>query len=31
MTIEMCHNTETHENYESTEEECEAAATCLDW
>ena len=22
---EMCHNTETHENYESTEEECEAA------
>ncbi|MBD51620.1 MAG: hypothetical protein CMB08_06920 [Euryarchaeota archaeon] len=21
----MCHNTETHENYESTEEECEAA------
>ena len=22
---EMCHNTETHENYDSTEEECEAA------
>ena len=22
---DMCHNTETHENYESTEEECEAA------
>ena len=22
---EMCHNTDTHENYESTEEECEAA------
>ena len=22
---EMCHNTETHENYESTEEDCEAA------
>ena len=22
---EMCHNTETHENYESTEEECEAS------
>ena len=22
---EMCHNAETHENYESTEEECEAA------
>ncbi|DAC67850.1 MAG TPA: hypothetical protein D7I14_00745, partial [Candidatus Poseidoniales archaeon] len=21
----MCHNTETHENYESTEEDCEAA------